>query len=358
MARSAGKEGGAAAQRPLTAEEVAALVGGRAEAAAGVVVDGVQDLARAGPREAAFAASGKDVQGRDRGRRQEAALRATRAGLLLVAEGVDVGGRPCVRVADPVVAAAKVARHFHPGPRRYAAGVHPAAVVEEGASLGRGVSVGPFCAVRAGARLGDGTVLVAHVYVGEDCVVGPGCYFFPGVVLYPGVRLGRGVVVHANSVIGSDGFGYAWDGVRHQKIPQIGTVDIGDEVEIGAGCCIDRGTFGPTRVGRGTVVDNQVQIGHNCDVGEFVVLCGQVGLSGSTRVGDGAVMGGRAASAGHLTIGKGAKVGGWSAVGGDVPDGAEVAGAPAWDLRSELRARALWRRQVRRGEGPGRSGAD
>ncbi|TAH39321.1 MAG: UDP-3-O-(3-hydroxymyristoyl)glucosamine N-acyltransferase [Planctomycetota bacterium] len=333
---------------PLSAEEVAALVGGRAEGGAGLQIRGVNDLAHAGPHEAAFVAAGRDLQGRDLGRGAAGGVRATRAGLLLAADGVDTLGRACVRVAQPALAAARLAQHFHPGPPRYAPGVHPAAVVEPGAALGSGVSVGPQCVVRAGARLGDGVVLSAGVCVGERCEIGAGSYLHPGVVLYPGVRIGRGCTIHANSVIGSDGFGYIWDGSRHYKVPQLGTVEIGDECEIGAGVCIDRGTFAPTRLGRGCVVDNQVQIGHNCELGDFVVLCGHVGLAGSTRIGDGSVFGAGAASAGHVTIGKGVRIGAWSAVAEDIPDGAVVAGAPAWDLREELRARALWRQMVKR----------
>ena len=334
--------------RALTLEQVSKLVEGQLEGDPGRAIQGVNDLEHATPDELSFVASGRDLQGRDLAKLAAPQLAGTKAGALLAAPGVDTGGRPVVRVANPALAAAQVAAHFDPGPRRPPPGVHPSAAVEAGAELEPGAAIGPHCRIEAGARIGAGAALLGNVHVGAGTVVGPGCVLHPGVVLYPGVVLGSGCTVHGNSVLGSDGFGYIWDGRRHYKVPQLGGVIVGDDCEIGAGVCIDRGTFQPTRLGRGCVVDNQVQIGHNCELGDFVVLCGHVGLAGSTKIGSGSVFGAGAASAGHVRVGRGVKVGAWSAVTEDTPDGAVVAGAPAWDLREELRARALWRQMVKR----------
>jgi UDP-3-O-[3-hydroxymyristoyl] glucosamine N-acyltransferase len=210
-------------------------------------------------------------------------------------------------------------------------------VVEDGASLGDSVSIGPGCVVRAGAKLGDRTVLTANVYVGEDAQIGDDCYFHPGVVIYHGVRIGNGCAIHANSVLGSDGFGYVWDGSQHAKVPQVGTVEVGDQVEIGANTCVDRAAYRATTIGSGTIIDNLVQIGHNCEIGRCVVLCGGVGLGGSTKIGDGSIWGGAAMSAGHVEVGAGATVIGASTVVSDIPAGETVAGKPAWNYRLELR---------------------
>lgn len=332
--------------RPLTSRQVAALVGGRAEGGA-VTVHGVMALASAQPDEAAYFGKGPGRQDSRASKRDLDTLQSSQAGLLLLPGDVDAAGRPCVRVENPPLAAALLAQHFHPGPTRHAAGVHPQAMVEEGAQLGAEVSVGPGCVVRMGARIGDGTTLSANVHVGEDAEIGAGCYLHPGVVIYSGVRLGRGCTLHANAVIGADGFGYVWDGRRHVKVPQIGTVEIGEGVEIGAGSCVDRATFEATVIGDGSVLDNLVQVGHNCRIGRLNVLCAGVALGGHTVTGDGVIFGGAAVSGGHVEIGDGAIVIGRAEVVTDIEAGRTVAGGPAWDLRDEMRVIHQIRRQVK-----------
>ena len=322
---------------PLAARQVAELVGGRLEGDPEVEIRGIGDLRLAASHEAAFHHPKRKVED----------ARSSAAGLLLLADGIDVGGRPCVRVENPALAAARLARHFHPGPARPPAGVHPDASVSEDARVSEDASIGPGCVVGAGAEIASGVVLVANVSVGEEAVIGEGSFLHPGVVLYHGTKVGRDCEIHANTVIGSDGFGYVWDGERHVKVPQIGIVDIGDRVHIGSCCAIDRATFGATRIGNGCIIDNQVQIGHNCVLEDNVVLCGQVGLSGSTIVEKGVLMAGRASSGGHLTVGAGAVVTGQSALGNDVAPGLMVAGIPAWEYTMEQRARAMYRKHAK-----------
>lgn len=342
---------------PLTAAEVAARVGGRLEGAPAQTFTRVADLRDAGPDAIAFFVTRPGPGGRAPGPQERDDFAASRAGLLLLEDGVDASGRPCVRVAKPGLAAALLARHFAglaphgeppAEPPRGPVRVHASAVVEESVELGAACQIGPGCVVRAGARIGAGVVLSERVSVGEGCEVGERSVLGPGVVLYARVRLGQRCVVQANTVIGAPGFGYAWDGRRHLHVPQVGGVEIGDEVEIGANVCVDAGTFRPTRIGAGSILDNLVQVGHNVQIGRAAVLCGQVGVAGGARVGDGVILAGQAGVNGHVEIGAGAVIGGCAVVIGDVEAGAVMAGHPAVDQHLYRRIHARLRREARR----------
>jgi UDP-3-O-[3-hydroxymyristoyl] glucosamine N-acyltransferase len=192
--------------------------------------------------------------------------------------------------------------------------------------------------------LGRGVVLHAGVYVGDDVAVGDECEFFPHVVVRERITVGNRVVIHAGSVLGTDGFGYRWDGSKHRKIPQIGTIAIEDDVEIGSCVCIDRAKFGTTRVGRGTKVDNLVQVGHNVRVGPHCIVCGQAGLAGTVTLGTGVVLGGQSAVRDHITLGDGTMLAGCSGVMEDVGPKQVVSGLPALPHRQFLREQAALRR--------------
>ncbi len=254
---------------------------------------------------------------------------ATRATAVLVPE--DASRAPCARivVSNPDLAFARAASLLLPPPPRPEPGVHPAAVVHPEAVLGAEVAVGACAVIEAGAVIGDGSVLYPQVYVGSGVRTGPACVLFPGVVLYHGVQLGARVRIHAGSVVGSDGFGYVWDGTRHVKVPQAGTVEIGDDVEIGAGAAIDRARFGRTRIGSGTKLDNLVQIAHNVEIGPDAALAAQVGVSGSTRIGRGVLAGGQSGFVGHITVGDGVRISAQAGVLKSVPGGLHVSGYPA-----------------------------
>jgi UDP-3-O-[3-hydroxymyristoyl] glucosamine N-acyltransferase len=198
--------------------------------------------------------------------------------------------------------------------------------------------------IEADACIGERACLQAAVFVGHGSTIGDDCRLMPGVRLYAGCALGRRVRVHANAVLGSDGFGYEFIDGRHEKIPQIGHVVIGDDVEIGAGTTIDRARFGATVVGEGTKIDNLVQLGHNVVVGKHCILCAQVGVSGSSTIEDYAVLAGQVGVGGHITIGKGAKAGGGAAVTSDVAAGVYVNGYPAIPFMLERRIAVLRRR--------------
>lgn len=235
-----------------------------------------------------------------------------------------------IRVKNPDAAFAKAAALFYVQAPLQAVGVHPSSVVARDVELGEGVSIGPLCVIESGSKIGAGTVISAQCYIGFQSVIGEKSFLYPQVSIREFVRIGNRTIIHNGTVIGSDGFGYSVDGegVR-TKIPQIGTVQIGDDVEIGANVTVDRARFGKTRIGNGVKIDNLVQIAHNVVIGDHVVIVAQVAIAGSTSIGDKTILAGQSGIAGHLKIGSGVIVGGGSGVTKDVPDGSHVMGVPA-----------------------------
>ena len=242
-----------------------------------------------------------------------------------------------ILVDDPRLALARLTALFDPGPA-YEPGVHPTAVVAPDALLGEGVSIGPCAVVGARSRIGDGTVILPQVTVGADVEIGAQCLFHSGVRIGDRVRVGNRVMIHANAVIGADGFSYAPDlasptafvpGVVVTRVHSLGSVELADEVEIGAGTTIDRSTIETTRIGRATKIDNHVHIGHNVTIGESCMVCGMVGISGSVRIGDRVRLGGGVGVADHVTIGDQAVVAAGSGVASNIAAGAFVSGFPA-----------------------------
>lgn len=317
----------------LTIAEVARIAEGEVEQGdADRVVRGVAPLDEAGPHHLSFVAEA----------RYHPYIQASRAGAVLVARGAAVelpAGMAAIRVDDPRRALARVLPALHPAPAP-APGVHPTAVVDAGARVAPSASVGACAVVGAGTRVGERARIGAHVVVGEGCEIGEDAVLHPHVTLYDGVRVGARSIVHSGARLGSDGFGFVPEGRALRKVPQVGGCVIGDDVEIGANTTIDRGSIGDTVVGRGTKIDNLVQIGHNCRIGQSVVIVSQVGISGSTRVGDGAVLGGQAGVQGHIEIGAGARIGAQAGVTASVAAGVTVSGYPARPHREALRAQA------------------
>lgn len=245
-----------------------------------------------------------------------------------------------IRVADAEAALDTLALACVPPPEPPAPGVHPSAVVEPGAQLGPQVAVGALAFVGAGARLGPRARLWPGAYVGAASVLGADCSIGPGAVIAERCTLGERVLVHPGAVIGADGFGFRQDRQgRHIKIPQVGVVELGDDVEIGANTTIDRARFGSTRIGRGTKIDNLVQIGHNCVIGEHCAFAGCTAVAGSVTFGDRVLMGGHCGVNGGVTIGAGARINGGTIIVEDIEPGLAVGGDPA-------RPVAEWRREV------------
>jgi len=296
--------------RSLRVDEIGHRLGGQREGQAGIEVSGAAPIEQAGPGEIAFLAPAN-----------AALLQKSRAACVLVPRTLpDAGGRTVIRVDDPRLAFGRVLGWLalRPAPQP---GIHPTAVVHPTASLGERVAIGPYCIVGARARIDADSVLYAHVTV------------------YDGVRIGRRCLLHAGAVIGADGFGFARAGDRYEKIPQVGTVEVGDDVEIGANSTIDRGTLTATRVGSGTKIDNLVHVAHNCVIGDHCVISAQTGVAGSTRVGDWAVIGGQVGIGDHVNIDARSVIGSAAAIptGKHIHAGEPVWGVPARPLRQYLR---------------------
>ena len=249
-----------------------------------------------------------------------------------------------LRVDDADLAVARVLRLFAPPVPRPPVGVDAMARVAPTATLGADVAVGPFTSIGQRTKLGRGCVIHANVFIGDDVALGDDCEIFPGVIIRERITVGSRVIIHAGSVLGTDGFGYRWDGRQHQKVPQIGTVVIEDDVEIGSCVCIDRAKFSATRIGQGTKIDNLVQVGHNVEIGPHCILVGQSGLAGSSRLGMGVVVGGQTAVRDHIRMGDGAMAAACSGVADDVNPKTIVSGTPALPHRQSLREQAALRR--------------
>lgn len=319
----------------LTLGRIAEHVGGSLEGSPDVCVTGVAGIDEAGDADLTFVSNAKYA----------AALANTGAAAVLVAPDLECPpGLVVIRVADPYAAMMRVLLLFDPGPPEVAAGVHATAVVADDVELGEGSGVGPHAVIEAGAVIGAGTRIGPHCYVGHAARLGKDCYLHPRVCVARECLLGDRVVLQSGVVIGGDGFGYAPVEGRYHKIPQLGIVELADDVEIGANSCIDRATMGRTYVGRGTKIDNLVQVGHNARIGEDVAVVSQAGISGSTRVGNRARLGGQAGIGGHLHIGEGATVAAQAGVIGDIAAGEVVSGYPARPHRQALRAEATLRR--------------
>jgi UDP-3-O-[3-hydroxymyristoyl] glucosamine N-acyltransferase len=309
--------------------ELARLAGGDLEGDPSLEIRGFASLESAGPGDLSFVVADRHL----------AAARQSAASALVAPPGLDLAGRPAIRVPQPYAAIAALLPLFFPEPV-VPPGVHPTAHVADSARVSATATVAAFTVVAERAVVGDGAVLHPHVFVGPDCRVGEGSVLHPHVVLRVRVELGRRVIVHPGSVLGADGFGYVWDGQAHRKIPQVGRVVVEDDVEIGSNVTVNRATLGETVIGRGTKIDNLVQIGHNTVVGAGSIIVAQVGIAGSCRIGRGVVLGGQAGIADHVTIGDGARIGSQSGLHRDVPAGAGMIGTPAMPGDSGLRALA------------------
>jgi UDP-3-O-[3-hydroxymyristoyl] glucosamine N-acyltransferase len=325
---------------PYPVAELAARVGGEVSGDGSLPIEGVAALEQAGPGHLSFFSNKK----------YRKAFEASRAGAVVVEPEAEVPpGRTVVRARNAYLAFARLSTLFNPPPAAVPgvaaeAFVHPSALVHPAAQVLPLASVGP------GARVGARTILHPGAHVGAGARVGDDCLLHANVVVRDGCVIGDRVILQPGCVIGSDGFGFAFDpegdgkGPRHYKVPQIGIVIVEDDVEIGANTAVDRAALGVTRIGRGTKVDNLVQIAHNVEVGPLSILVSQVGIAGSTRLGAGVVAAGQVGIVGHLKIGDGVKIGAQSGVASDVPAGEAISGSPAQPHAQWLRNTAAFDR--------------
>jgi UDP-3-O-[3-hydroxymyristoyl] glucosamine N-acyltransferase len=298
-----------------------------------VEVEGVAPIEHAGPRDLSFLANP----------RYAAHLATTRAAAVILAPGHEAS-LPCLVSDNPYLAFARAVALIRP-PFRPAPGVHPSAQVDPTAVLGADVHVAALAVVGRDVRVGARSVLHPHVVLYEAVEVGEDCLLHSGVQVREGCRLGNRVVVQNGAVIGGDGFGFARDGEgHHHKFPQVGIVVVEDDVEIGALSAVDRAALGETRIGRGTKLDNLVQVGHSVVIGEDSILAGQVGVAGSTRIGSRVTLAGQVGVAGHLTIGDGVIATAQTGIPGSVEEGLVVSGSPAIENRAWLKSSAVFAR--------------
>ncbi len=310
--------------------DIARLVGGRLAGDGSLDIQDVAEYERASPKELSYADSAKRLR------------TPSAAGALIVPQGLEVD-RPHVVAENPRLSFARAVLLLRP-PATPQAGVSAKASVSDAARLGRDVYVGPFASIAAGVAVGDGSRIGAGAHVGENVRIGSGCVIHPNCVLYAGAEIGSRVILHAGVVVGSDGFGYTPDeDGRIFKFPQTGRVVIEDDVEIGANTTIDRAALGETRIGRGTKIDNLVQIAHNVVIGEDCLLASQVGVSGSARIGRGVVMGGNVGVADHVEIGDGATLGARTGVPKSLAGGRTYLHSPAAEIREARRRIAALR---------------
>lgn len=309
-----------------TLRELADLLGADLQGDGSRIINGVAPLDQAGPGQLAFFANPKYRE----------QLRTTRAEVVLVPPG-EPCDRPRLVSRDPYADFARVTAIFALPLPRPAAGVHPLAAVHERAHLGREVAVGPGCVIGDGAVIGDRTVLAADVFIGEGSRIGADCWVHPGVVVRERTEIGDRVILHANAVLGADGFGFAPVGGAYLKVPQIGRVVVEDDVEIGACTCVDRAALGETRIGRGSKLDNLIQVAHNVSIGPDTAIAAQTGISGSSSLGRHVTLGGQVGVTGHIHIGDEVTVGAQSGISNDVPARSFLFGTPARPYREVMR---------------------
>jgi UDP-3-O-[3-hydroxymyristoyl] glucosamine N-acyltransferase len=301
------------------------------------IITGVAALESATPSDVSYLSADKYLE----------EFARTQAGAVLVQKRVKLpegeSRIPVLILDDAELGIAKLLAAFAPPVPRPPVGIDPSARVARSATIDAKAHIGPHVVIGERVNIGANTILHAGVYVGDDTAIGTDCEFFPHVVLRERLSIGSRVVIHSGSVLGTDGFGYRWDGAKHAKVPQIGTIIVEDDVEIGSCVCIDRAKFSATRIGRGTKIDNLVQIAHNVDIGPHCIIVGQAGLAGSAKLGTGVVLGGQVAVRDHITIGDGAMAAATSGIAKDVPPKTIVSGTPALPHRQSLREQAALR---------------
>jgi UDP-3-O-[3-hydroxymyristoyl] glucosamine N-acyltransferase len=317
----------------ITTGELAALLGAELVGLADISLDHVDALERAKPGALSFIRSNRFLNDWHASKASAAIIskHVPIASLLDEASSAMREPRALLVVPDADLALIRVLDVFAARPAQPKPGIHATASVDPTATVSPLASIGPGCSVGAGAVIGDNTALVANVHVGRDVKIGARCTLHPQVAVLERCSIGNDTVLHSGVVIGADGFGYrpSPDGRGLVKIPHIGDVVIGDQVEIGANSCIDRAKFGSTVVGSGTKIDNLVQVGHGCRLGRSCVICGHVGLAGSVVIGDGVIIGGKVGVADNVEIGAGSKIAAFSGVVNNIPPGSTWMGQPA-----------------------------
>lgn len=302
-----------------TLKEIAALIGGEVVGNGNTVITGVSGIKEASEGDITFVANPKYLH----------LIQETRASAVITSRDISGASKPIIRTDNPSLAFARLVSVILPSQIQHPKGIHPTAILGKDVVLGRDVALGPYAVIADNAVIGDKTIIYSGCFVGHDTKIGSNCLIYSNVSLREKVIIGNRVIIHSGTVIGSDGFGFANVEGAYQHIPQIGTVVIEDDVDIGSNVTIDRARFDKTIIGRGTKIDNLVQVAHNVIIGENSIIVAQAGISGSTSLGKGVTLAGQAGLVGHITVGDGAIVAAQAGVTKSIPANTMVSGYPA-----------------------------
>lgn len=317
-----------------TLKEIAELVQGELIGNPNVVITGISGIKEAGEGDITFLISSKYTS----------LLEATKAAAIITSRDTVETDKPLIKTDNPSAALNKLVNLINPGGIKHPEGIHPTAIISPKASIGRNVAVGAYTVIEENVEIGEGSIIYSGCYLGRRAKVGQNCLIYPHVSIRERIEIGDRVIIHSGAVIGSDGFGFAMVKGVQEKIPQIGTVVIEDDAEIGANVTIDRARFDKTIIGRGTKIDNLVQIAHNVVTGENCIIVAQAGISGSTTLGKGVILAGQAGIVGHIRIGDKAIVAAQAGVTKSIPEGVKVSGYPAKPHETALRVNACLQR--------------
>ena len=324
----------------ITSAKLAELLQGELIGDGDIVLNGAASLLEATASQTSFFAVEKYAH----------QILSSKAGVIIIPETFtidDNSAQTFIKTKDSNKSFGVVVDLFAPAPVQFAPGIHPKAYVADSAQIGEGVHIGPNAVVEENSVIGQGTIVVAGAYIGHEVTIGENCLIYANATIRERCKIGNRVILHPGSIIGSDGFGFAPGPQGIVKIPQVGIVQLDDDVEIGANSAVDRARFGRTWVKQGVKIDNLVQIGHNVEIGAWTMICGQVGIAGSTTIGSGVIMAGQSGSNGHITIGDGATIGGNSGVVSDVQPGQTLVGFPA-ETKREFATRVGLPRKVKK----------
>lgn len=318
--------------RPVSLKDLAEASGGRLEHESDGLIEirSAAPLQTAGTGDISFLANSK----------YERYLAESKADAVILASDIECDRKGIVRHSHPYAAFARVLNLLYSKRVVLAEGIHPTAQISDLAEIAETSAVGPFSSVCRGSRIGGGSQIGSNVYVGENVRIGDNCLVYPGTRIMNDSRIGNRVIIHSGAIVGSDGFGFASSDSGLEKVKQVGWVEIDDDVEIGANTTIDRGALGATKIGKGTKIDNLVQIAHNVEIGRNCIIVSQVGISGSTKLGDGVILAGQVGLVGHIELGDGVQVGAQSGVSKSFPSGTKLFGYPAREIMTTKRLEA------------------
>ena len=311
-------------------KEIAETVGGKVIGDGETIITGISGIKEAKKGDITFVAN----------RKYFSLAEKTKASAIIVSPDITNSSHPLIQVENPSLAFSKIISSTGPQPIQFSPGIHPTAVIGENVELGKNVSIQPYVVIEDNSKIGDRSTLCSGVYIGHYTQVGSDCLIYPHVSIRERIIIGNRVIIHSGTVIGSDGFGFATLRGVHHKIPQIGTVVIEDDVEIGANVTIDRARFDKTWIKKGVKIDNLVQIAHNVIIGENSIIVAQVGISGSTTIGKNVIIAGQAGLIGHIVIGDNVVIAGKSGVTKDIPDNLHISGFPAREKGRDMKTYA------------------